>query len=344
MQASQLADLITTTLANLNKDKLTINVTDLQNFTVLPMMDKNHMMQEQGGQSIKLNYMYQDAGTAKNNGLFYTQSYGVSDMLTTGSIPWRYGSNHVEWETREPAMNKGAKRILDLVKTRIVGAKYSWWKLCEDNFWSKPADSNDITTPWGIDMAIVAATGTPSFQGGAPSGFTTYAEINSTTYPRWNNWAGEYTALTLADVVAKIKKAMWQTDFTVPPKLAVKSMDFTRDDVEMFSTYDVIEALANIAEGRNDNLGNELSKFQDSVMVNRAHIRAVPKLTADRSNNPIYGINWATFGLVKLEGEWEVETPAHPIPNQPTTVTQNWDYTYNYGCVDKRRNFILTQA
>lgn len=341
--ASSVADLITSTLKALNRDKLTVNVTDLQRFFVLPMIEKNHMIQEQSGTHIQLNYMYRNAGSFANNGMYYTQSGGVIDMLTTGNIPWCFSNNHCDWEVREVAMNRSPARIVDLVKTRRLGMEYSTYEGFETNFWGKPADSTDTTTPWGVDMFIVGATGTPSFQGGAPSGWTTYANINSTTYPRWQNWAGVYTSITKADLVRKIREAMYKTDFMVPPKLNQAGITMGRDNTEMFTTYTVVQTLEEIAEGQNDNLGNDLASKDGMVKIRRAAIHAVPKLDATTSTNPVYGINWSTVGLAKLSGQFGVESPAEKVPNQPTTVRTNVDYAYNFACTDRRRNFKLNQ-
>lgn len=341
--ASSVADLITSTLKDLNRNELTVNVTDLQRFTVLPMIAKNHMMKKQSGTHIQLNYMYRNSGTFSNVGLYYVQSGGVIDMLTNGNIPWCYSQNHCDWEVREVAMNRSPARIVDLVKTRRLGMEYDTHEGFETNFWGKPTDSTDTTTPWGVDMFIVGASGTPSFQGGAPSGWTTYASINSTTYPRWQNWAGVYTSISKADLIRKIREAMYKTEFIVPPKLSTQSHETGRDNVEMFTTYTVVQTLEEIAEGQNDNLGNDLASKDGMVKIRRASIIPVPKLDATTSTNPVYGINWATVGLATMDGQFSVEDPAEKVPNQPTTVRVNVNYMYNFACVDRRKNFKLNQ-
>lgn len=342
--AETVADLVAATLKVLNKDKVTLAASDLQEYIVLPQIQKQNMIKEQSGTSIQLNLMYRNAGTARNvKPLFGEDTGGVTDMLTNGTVPWRASSNHYEFDVGEVAMNRAPARILDLVKVRKMGSEISMYELMEANWWGKPTDSGDEESPWGVGYWLPTATGTPTWNNCIPSGFTTnVGGIPPATYTRWRPWAGAYTSVTKADLIRLIRKAMYSTTFKNPVQL-IPSMEKS-GNVAIYSTYDVVRTMEELAEGQNDNLGNDLAAKDGMVKVRRIDVVPVPYLDANTSNNPVYGINWKTMGCATLEGQWAVDSPPEKVPNQHRVVRVHKDYIYNFVCVDRRKNWVLATA
>jgi len=343
--ADTVLDLVASTLEVLNKNKVTINATDLQDFVALPEIEKQGMIKEQSGTSIKLNYMYRNAGTARNTGLLFgTDTGGVIDMLTTGDVEWRATTNHYEFDVGEVAINRDPARILDLVKVRRTGCDYSTYEIMEDNFWGKPTSSTDTETPWGVGYWLPTATGTPTFNNCIPSGFTTsVGGIAPATYTRWRPWAGAYTAITKADLIRAIRKAMYKTSFKNPVNILPSAEKGSGEKVKIYTTYEVVRTMEEIAEGQNDNLGNDVASKDGAVTLRRIKVNAVPWLDANTSTNPVYGINWSTFGCATLSGQWAVENAPEKVPNQHRVVRVHKDYIYNFVCVDRRKNWVLAQ-
>jgi len=69
----------------------------------------------------------------------------------------------------------------------------------------------------------------------------------------------------------------------------------------------------------------------------------VPKLDSD-SQNPVYGVDHSTFYPVCLTGDYLRESEAKPAPSQHNVFQVFVDLTYNYLCIDRRRNWVLATA
>jgi hypothetical protein len=180
------------------------------------------------------------------------------------------------------------------------------------------------------------------FNGGAPSGFTTVANLNPTTYSAWNNWTFKWAAATKADLVKKVKRAFYKTGFKSPIKTRSKSGK--SDDFEMYTTYAVIDELEDRLQEQNENLGADLTKYAGEVMIRRVPVIPVPQLDSNDSagtNGPIYGINWACFQLVLLKGNYFKQTaPLRGGRDQPSVWTIYRTLSIQGRCLNRRRMFV----
>lgn len=337
----QLSDLVTLTLAELGEMKITDNMLPLRNYVAASEVMKKSRMTVESGDSIEFSYAYQDSGAAKHTQIGETDTVNMVPLAVRGSLPWRFSTTNYFFDTREQAMNSGKRRIFDVIKLRRAGSIASWYGLAESTFWSKPTDSTDTKTPFGVDYWITGYSGTPGFQGGNPTGFSSgRAGIDSSTYPRFKNWAGTYTSITRADLVAKLRKASYSTGFQSPLNLPEYR---TGTDYGYYTTYDVVSTLETIVEGQNENLGNDVAAKDGTVLFRGNKVVAVPYLTENTSTNPIYGIDWGTFKTVVKSGEWMNESKPITPPYRHREVIIYVDFQYNFVCYDPRRNFKLNQ-
>jgi hypothetical protein len=67
----------------------------------------------------------------------------------------------------------------------------------------------------------------------------------------------------------------------------------------------------------------------------------VPKLDA-RTDDPVYMIDHSVFYPVCLEGDYLRESDAIMGPDQHNIFNVFLDLTYNYACVDRRRNAVFS--
>jgi hypothetical protein len=90
LQASDIADLVVSTLKELGRLKWTDMTGDLQEYVAMPNILKKERVQFDDGYAIQFNLMTGTSGAAKNVGLFQTDDVNVGDTMITGSIPWRH--------------------------------------------------------------------------------------------------------------------------------------------------------------------------------------------------------------------------------------------------------------
>lgn len=342
LQASAIADLVTTTQRDLGKLKWTDIASSLQKYIAMPKLLKEKKVSfSDGGYEIQWNVMVTQNNAAQNVGLFAEDNTNIGDVMKTASIPWRHTVSSYGYDVREPKMNSGAARIVDLIKTRRVEAMYGMAERMETDFWGKPTDSTDTTTPFGLKYWIVMGNTTPGFSGGDPSGFSAGAAgLASATYTRWQNYCGGYTSVTKPDLIAKWRKASTFTDFTPPTEVPQYASD---SQYGYYTNYAVIGALETLLESQNDNLGNDVASKDGHAMFRKVAVTWAPKLE-DNSNNPIYGIDWSNFRPVFIKDTYMKESEPIRDPGAHNVYNIFTDCSYNWQCLNRRTNFVLATA
>jgi hypothetical protein len=137
-----------------------------------------------------------------------------------------------------------------------------------------------------------------------------------------------------------MRLASWSCNFRSPvniiPDIAGGS------DYGYYTTYTIWALLLQEARSQNTELGPDLDPLSSTMRFQRIPIHAVPYLTTNNTYpvNPIYGINWNTWKLALLKGEFLKRRGPFRSPTCHTTHTTWIDCTYNWACVDPRRNFV----
>ena len=337
-QAADIGDLVTSTLRDLGPGKWTDLSYDLQGYhTVKRLMKGNRIKTFDSGYEFQWQVMVASTSSARSVGLGAEDVVNIQDTMISGNHPFRHQTFNFAFEEREPAFNRGKAEIYDLVASRRHKARVDYMKLIEDQAWSNPASTSDDIH--GIPYWIVKASGTPSFQGGAASGYTTVGGINPTTYTQWKNWTGQYTLVTAEDLVVKLDDAMDYTAW-MPP---VDGPSYnTGDQYEMYTTQSVRGSLKRIAMDQNDDLGFDLDPAYGQVMFRRTPIVWIPQiLGGGDTTNPIYGVNWGVMKWAVLRGWWMKQAPEAVVGDQHTVRVVHTDCTCNLFTMDRRRHFVL---
>lgn len=344
IQGNDYQDLVVTSLNQLGRLKFTDLMSDYQNTIALKRLIKKGKMNFTGGPSVEFRVIINTNGSARAVGLGYTAEVSIPNVMTFGSVPWR----HVTWnwamERRAIAMNAGAQKITDLVKVERTAAFGDAIKLFEHYFWRVPAVTDTIS-PYGIPYYVVKSNtaATPAnangFNGLVPAGYTTVANLNPTTYPRWANYATQYTVVSKDDCIRKLRRMLYYTDWK--PLVDDVPQYSTGNEMGMYTNYSVIATMREILEAQNDNLGKDVAPMDDSgVMVRRTELLPVIELDLD-TTNPIYSINWGEMHTMGLTGEWMHETPVPVNPSQPTIAATHTDCTYNLLCRNRRKQGVI---
>jgi len=338
LQLNGIQDVVYSTLSELGEGKWTDLSAAIQRYVVLSKITKQSRIVIGSGRDIQFDLLMDDNNSARFVGLFENDRVDVPNGLIQGSIPFRNLTANYAFERREILANRGKRQIVDLMKVRRHMAMMAIARKMEDAFWRVPSSTNE-TDPYGVPYWIVK-NATAGFTGTVPSGYTTVAGINPTTYPRWRNYAAPYTAVTKEDLIAAWWKASTLTDFEPP----VQGPTFNTGDMYgYYTTYTVYAGLKTLLESQNEDLGYDLDSMQGRPVFGGVPVTWVPQLDDD-TTNPVYGINWGEFKTAILGNEWMLETQIPIQPGQHTVAAVHIDASFNYLTRNRRRHFVLSNG
>ncbi len=335
-QIEDIVDAVNATDRDRGRGPRTLLAMDLQKYYALPQLMKTKRVTYGDGTGFEWTLQTSLGNNARFCGLYDANSTAVPNVTVRAYESWRHATTSAAWDEHEFTMNMGESRIFDLIKMRIETSELELAKILEAAFWSKPTDSTDNTTPLGITYWIVKNNST-GFNGGNPSGFTSGAgHVSSSTYTAWANYTAQYTNVTKADLIRKLRAAMYKTDFESPVSVDqyVKGHDYG-----MYTTYSVVATMEEILESQNQNLGNDVASKDGMVVIRRMPMVPVPQLDAD-TTNPVYGINWDSLKVAVMEG-WSGKVRTMQSPTQRNVVQRHKDLTVNTVCYDRRQNFVV---
>jgi hypothetical protein len=379
LQASDLADLITTTQNELGRARFTEIATDIQDHCALRELLNESRVQFTAGPNIQWNLMTESSGSARDTGLYEVDQTNVSDVMATANIPYRHMTANYSIERREIALNRAPAQIVDLVRIRRNDAMISLAEHIEKRFWGVPANPTDDKKIYGVGYWIVDATdGSSGFNGGAPTNFTDVAGVNPSTVTRWKNWSAVYSdtitpmaaptyadgtgtgnpagqtsggtpdSTGFSDMVVELREAYVKCNFRPIPNVSYS--DYNKGNrYGLYTNYKVISYLEEVLARRNDNLGMDVGATDGKVVFRGIPLPYCPYLDSNVTISgstayPIYGINWGVFESCFLEGEYMRESGPDTAPNQHTVFTTHVDLSMNIRCTDRRRNFVLKNA
>lgn len=339
LQAADIPDIVTSTLRDLGPGKWTDLTTDIQDcYTIRRLMKGSRMKTfTDGGYEFQWNIM-KDAGTsARSVGLGAQDVVDVTDVMIQATHPFRHYTFNYAFEHREPAFNRGKAAIYDLVKSRRIAEHVGFIKLLERHMWRVPGATSDNIT--GIPYWIVK-NNTTGFNGTTPSGYSTVAGLSPTTYPRWANYTGQYTNISVDDFIVLLDTALDKTGFE--PLVDMPTYN-TGDQYEIYTTQVGRAGMKRLAMEQNDDLGFDLDPAYNKVYYRRVPLVWIPQLDED-TTDPFYGINWGEFKMAVLGGWWMKETKVEIQPGQHTVTAVHTDCTLNPFTRNRRRHFVLAKG
>lgn len=349
MQAEDYADIAVQTLNDLGEGKWTDNVTEYQNTIALKKLIPDNKVTKQAGDMVRFQVMTDHNNSAEFVELGYTVAPNIPSLATFGRVPWRHLRWDYAWEYSLLAMNRSPRQIMNFMKVQRVGGMASGIVQFEKRMWRVPAVA-DTLTPYGIPYYVVKSataftsgtSGNYGFSGGLPSDHTTVAEIDPTAYPRWKNYAEPYTAVTSDDLVRKMRRAMYYTNFK-PIVSEIPEYGGSAKKLSIYTNYAVLSPLEELLKTQNDNLGNDLDPTGGKAVLRRTTVEAVRELDND-TTNPVYGIDWNKMDVIALKDRWMAEDRFAKLPTQPTIGYANTHNTFNVVCYDRRRHWVISNG
>jgi hypothetical protein len=340
---SQISDITTTTLKNFDKPRYNQLAQPIQEYIAYPKVFQEERVSESDGYAIQRDVMLSLSDNARSVGLHAKDNINIESINQTISVPWRHQTTGWALERREILINSGASRIVNLIEQRRADAMIGWAALYENMFWSKPADSTDAVTMFGVLYWLVY-NASAGFNGGNPSGFTAGAGgLDASSYSAWKNYTFNYAAVSKQDLITKLRTAYALCDWKSP----VDIPDFRRGSGQNYGFYMNLAtriSIETLGEAQNENLGKDIASFDGQMMFRRHPLVHVPQLNSLTTSNPIYGLNWSFFSVEALSGDFMRESPPYWLPEQHNSQVVYMDSTLNTLCTDRRRQILGAMA
>ena len=344
LQAGDIQEILNITQKELGRAKITDLMSDYQNTIALKRIMKKKKMTFDSGPSVQFTVVTDTNGSARGVGLAYQAIVDMTESTVRGEVPWRHFHWNYAVERRLIAMNRSPSKIFDYVKLERMKGLGDAIKYCEQRLWRCPASTN-TTDFYGIPYYVVksstAITTNEGFNGTVQSGYSDVAGLSPTTYDRWRNFAGPYTAITKDGLITSVREMLYRTDFT--PLVDNTPTYNTGNDMGIYTNYDVVQQLERLLEDQNESLGTDLASMDGKVMIRRTPVTCVKELDQD-TTDAVYALNWGELGMMGLSGEWMNETKFAELPSQPTVSAVFVDSTVNLLCRNRRRQGVLSNG
>lgn len=346
LQAQDINDIVVSTQNDLGPPRFINIAQNLQTFFCMSKMIKAGKVEFfDNGIGIERRVNVRTLGSYKRVGFFETQNIVVGDTLKTIQVPWVNVNVHWAYDIKMEMMNRGPAQLVDNIKVYRSNALLDLANGLEYDMFGMPADSTVKGVPFGLPYWIPKNSNL-GFFGGDPSGFASGAGgLTVAEAPNWNSYSGTYSAIgkNTGELIPLLRDQIYYTNFVSP---VGDDGALNRDVANQFQylTNRAVQAgFENACEAQNDNVGPDLYWSYNNVTFRRNPIVALPVLDSD-ATNPIYSINWDTFKMGCLRGNYLRESPPEHVAYQPDTRAVYQHLTFQFFCIDRRRNGVLYAA
>lgn len=343
---SDFADLVQGTLKELGPYNAVQQIAqNKQRYEVLSRWFKDKTTLESGN-SIQRQLMVGDGttGPAEHNSPTDEDQVNLTDILKSITVPWRHALTKWMVVRQHMLVNRKPAAILDVIEQNRNWSMLSLHDEMERKAWGTAPTSSNTNDPWAVKYWVVQ-NATLGFNGGSPTGDNLIAGIDLSALPvsgQFNNYSGTYTLLTPGDAMPKLRTMHRKIGFMSP----ITMKDYTEgsgDTHRVYCNEATITGFEEVAMANADlSLRDVASVDGLNLSFKKNPIVWIPALDSD-TNNPIYMLNHGVFKPVGLEGDY-LHEEQQPAPKQHNIVQYFVDLTYNYMCVDRRRQGVLYQA
>ncbi len=345
LQAQDIADVVSSTLRELNKGKLSQVAQSLQRYEVVSRWFRRDQRMITGGYGIQQAVMTKlDENAADHVGLFEEDTINVADLLVLMQVDFVHAQTKWAYDVREMMMNRSSAKIVDLVKARETGAFIKLADKLEAAAWADRATTN-TKDPNGIPHYCVY-NATTGFNGSVPTGHTTVAAIDPTVHTNWKNYTAQYTDVTKGDLIKLMRTAHRKIQFFSPLTTSGDTAARLADRYRIYLNETTISSIEDLGTAQNDNLGADIASM-DGRMVFKGHPMIwIPYLddNAASGSDPVYMIDTKSIFPAILAGNFFRQTGPKEAAKQHNVMEVFKDITYQYVCINRRALALIATA
>lgn len=341
IEALDVVDLVKSTLRDLGRGTFQQVAQDVVDYPVFTSWFKKDKVMFDDGIGIQRTLMARLPDVAKHVGWADEDTASIEDIMEQLQVPWRHAETRWSFKYQETLMNKGKSLIFNVIKPRRAGAMIKLAQICDNGAWAVPTSESDKTQPWGVPYWVPIVSGDPGFNGGLPGSYATIAGLTQTEVPTFKSYSGTYVSVTKPDLIKKMRTMKRATGFKSPIDLA----DYRKGKGERYRVYtneNVLSSFEEIGESQNENLGRDLASIDGVNMTFRGNpIVYTPQLDSNTAD-PVYFLDHSTFYPACLVGDYMREDGPIRDPKKRDWYTTYVNLSYNYLCLDRRRNGVLS--
>src|SRR5699024_10371082 len=100
-------------------------------------------------------------------------------------------------------------------------------------------------------------------------------------------------------------------------------------------------SIETLEEDQNDRLGRDVASMDGHTIFQGVPLTYVPQLDSE-TNAPVYMIDWSTFKIKFLKGEYMREDPPAKAAGAHNVVQSFVNMTWNTQCTNRRKQTVLT--
>lgn len=346
-QATDITDLVNSTLAKYGRNFITDAMSTLQNYVAAERLLNKKRLTFDSGTQYKFNILTTADSNARAIGFFEVDDLDQVDGSAQGTVPWRFLETGTHYDVKQLSVNDGAERIFNFVKEKEMQMWQGFWELVEQYFWDGPASSSDTKIPFGLLKYWLDYDATEGFNGGNHANFSGGpAGLDTDTYTRYKHWTAQYSAVTDQDLVRKMRKAFVKTDFRGIPNKPIKDYsDGVGHQYGIYTTYDVLYQLEELLDSKNDNVKNELAKYDGMTVFRRTPVEYVAYLDKNHAtSDPVIMLDWNDFKCAALRSEWMRQTPYHQASNQHDVRQRFVNCSMNFVMHNRRVHALIAKS
>lgn len=337
MKDSQILDLVIGVLDQMDPGNFEQIAQELQDYEIMGTLLEKDKLLTQGGRGIERRMMTKTAGSFRHTSPYEDDVINIVDLLKKMIVRWVHATANWAFETGEILQCADGKTLVNnIVKPREIGTMIDIAQGLESDFFNT-YDADDEQAPYGLKYWLTKGL-TDGFTGGSPTGDDMVANVDLTKVLNFMNWYAQYSAVTEDDFVDKLDKAFYKTNWKQP----VKSPNHSKERrLRFYTNYTLRRLIVKQSRRQNQDLGPDIGALDGETVYKKIPFKAIPALDTD-STNPLYGIDMGTFGAVVLKGDYLRRSDPMPHPTKHRVKVVHIDLTYNYACVNRRRNFVLS--
>jgi hypothetical protein len=343
LTTEEIDDMVKSTLGRMDPPKFSQIATDLQRYEVMSRWLKKDRVVLQGGRRIEDTFMDKTEGVAEHKGHHEPDNVRIGVHLAEMNVPWRTIDTHWGWDRKEVLMNMGRALRVKILSPRRAAAMIDLAKQLEVKAFGAAPATTDEVDPYGIQFWVVT-NATAGFNGAYPGSWTlSNYPIDLTAHPNQKNYSGTYAAYNDDNLLEQMRVMHDETDWESP----ITMKDFYQgfgQDLRYYCNQGLRRKFRRLARLQNDNLGLELDAFRDPVF-NRHQIVRIPYLDNNEPNtDTVFQIDHRSFKISILQGDYLRQTGPQQVAGHHNDQVIFIDLTYNYRCLDRRRQGALYYA